>query len=517
LSLFGWGSSKSNGDFKDLHASKPPESAAPAPDPEYLGSSRTFKASHSTSDQADPSITLGNPGENEPEILKNVEDLLAKSDKVAPEDLASVPERIGYLKEVCGIDFGWGTSTMFQWVIEYTHIYTGLGWGATFIAICVLGRIVMFRAAVKGQEMSARMKEVQPILNPLREAYKEAVAARDQKTMNTVQAQMRAVTRESGISMWTIFKPLVYQIPFNFAGYRLSHAMGALPVPALHNEAIFWLNDLSMTDLWILPTVSAAITFLTMRMNINATGGAAAGSGQAAMQRVFQYVLPVISWAFLRWQPGVGQVFFLTQAISSALQVSAFSNNTARRMLGLAPHQKRTPGTTTIVSPSPTNPSPTPATTASSSTTTTAKAPTPTTPGLNNGMRFRRSSPSSPFSSPTAITSSSTTQSSSQSSSPPSQNHNPNSSPSAPYPTPKTKQSSSKPPSTIDKVIDNIKAPFTPAWDKVNQSLTKRDGERREKMKKMKNDNWEYKRRQEEEAERRRRNEWERERDKDGR
>jgi membrane protein insertase Oxa1/YidC/SpoIIIJ len=470
-----------------------------------LGSSRTFKASHSTSDQADPSIILGQPGQNEPEILKNVEDLLAKSDNVAPEDLASVPERIGYLKEVCGIDFGWGTSTMFQWVIEYTHVYTGLGWGATFIAICIVGRIVMFRAAVKGQEMSARMKEVQPILNPLREAYKEAVAARDQKTMNTVQAQMRAVTRESGISMWTIFKPLVYQIPFNFAGYRLSHAMGALPVPALHNEAIFWLNDLSMTDLWILPTVSAAITFLTMRMNIKATGGAAAGSGQAAMQRVFQYVLPVISWGFLRWQPGVGQVFFLTQAISSALQVSAFSNNTARRMLGLAPHQKRTPGASSPISPSPTNLASTPAATASSSTTTTAKAPTPTKPELNNGMRFRRSSPSSPSPSSASTPSSST----------PNPIPTPNSSSSAPYPTPKQSSSSSRPPSTIDKVLDNIKSPFTPAWDKVNQTLTKREGERREKMKKLKNDNWEYKRRQEEEAERRRRNEWERERDRD--
>jgi YidC/Oxa1 family membrane protein insertase len=406
---------------------------------------------------------------------------------VAPEDLGSVPERIGYLKEVCGIDFGWGTSTMFQWVIEYTHMYTGLGWGATFISVCVLGRILMFRAAVKGQEMSARMKEVQPVLNPLREAYKEAVAAKDQKTMNTVQAQMKAVTRESGISMWAIFKPLVYQIPFNFAGYRLSHAMGALPVPALHNEAIFWLNDLTLTDLWILPTVSAGITFVTMRMNINATGGAAAGSGQAAMQRVFQYVLPVVSWAFLRWQPGVGQVFFLTQAISSALQVTAFSNNTARRMLGLAPHVKRAPGASTTLS-SPTGPSPTP------TTTTTAPSTTTTPNSLNNGMRIRRSSPTSPSPSPSSTTP---------------QNPTPTISPTAPYPP--------TPPSTLDRVLDNIKSPFTPAWDKVNASLTKKNTERQEKAKKMKNDSWEYKRRQEEEVERKRRNEWENQREREER
>jgi YidC/Oxa1 family membrane protein insertase len=341
ISLFGWGSSSKPSpeqttspiSSQDLHISEP-GSRASAIEP-----TRSVRASHATSDSPDPSILQSAPpGTHEPEVLRSIEDSIAgPHGQAVDSDIASIPERVGYLKEVCGIDFGYGTTSIFQAIVENIHVYSGLSWGLSFIALTLVARTIMLRPVIRAQEMTLKMKEIQPILTPLREEYKAAIQSGDKIRMQTTSHQIRNVSRESGVSMIAVFKPLLYQLPLNFAGYRVGHAMGAIPVPALETESFLWMSNLAMSDPYILPAVVGSLVYLTIHLSIAQAPIPATGT-TASLQKAMKYGAPPISFVWLMWQPGILQVFFATQTTFSFLQQRLINNPTTRAWIGLPPN-----------------------------------------------------------------------------------------------------------------------------------------------------------------------------------
>ena len=297
-----------------------------------------MKASHGTSDQADPSFLQPvQPGDHEPAILKNLQDAISlphgsEAADVAQTDIASIPERIGYLKEVCGVDFGWGPTSIMQTILEHVHLYSGLSWTVSLVLMGVTARILMIRTTVRGQEMTAKMQGVQPVMAPLREEYKQAVANKDQTKMQTVGAQIRSVQRDAGISMFATFKPLLYQLPLSICGYRLTYAMSGVPVPALESESFLWLNNLSLADPWILPGCMAAMTYLTMSRSIKHNPAPTMKFAQ-----LLQYFLPFVTLAFMHWLPALVQVWFATLGAATYAQTLVLTNTAGRRFFKLPP------------------------------------------------------------------------------------------------------------------------------------------------------------------------------------
>jgi len=128
---FGWGESSSK-PFSEQHT--PPASPSPSHRARSLRECLVPRGhSHSQSFSRDVRYPRSfdlrpvPPGSHEPALLKNIETAIttphgpqAGIDKLAEVDIASIPERIGYLKEVCGMDFGWGTTSIFQWVLEHS-------------------------------------------------------------------------------------------------------------------------------------------------------------------------------------------------------------------------------------------------------------------------------------------------------------------------------------------------------------------------------------------------------------
>ncbi len=309
-----------------------------------LEPTRTVKATLGTSDSPDPSVLQPvPPGDREPAFLKSFEDTITTphgsnaATDIAEADLASVPERVGYLKEVCGIDFGWGTTTIFQYLVENLHIHAGLTWSVSSIGLTLLARTVLLRQAVQAQAMAAKMHEIQPILGPLRDAYKEAVANQDKAKIQAVGNQIRTVSRESGISMFATFKPMLFQLPLSFAGYRLGYHMGQLPVPSLETESFLWMNNLALADPWMLPLFVSSLTYLTLRASMAATAHVPATEGVTTMRSVLQFVLPAVSLFFIHWQCALVQLFFATQAVFSYLQASVLMSGSGRKLFKLPP------------------------------------------------------------------------------------------------------------------------------------------------------------------------------------
>ena len=50
------------------------------------------------------------------------------------ENILTMPENIGYLQKI-GLDYGYGPTSIMQWIVEHIHVYSGWGWGAFTLAI----------------------------------------------------------------------------------------------------------------------------------------------------------------------------------------------------------------------------------------------------------------------------------------------------------------------------------------------------------------------------------------------
>lgn len=344
LSLFGWGSSAKPNTEQRILESPPSDLKITEPSSSVLEPTRTVKATLGTSDSPDPAVIQPvSLGDHEPAFLKSFEESIATphaanaATDVAESDIASLPERVGYLKEVCDIDFGWGTTSIWQYLIENLHVHAGLTWGVSVVTLTLVARTLLVRGAIQQQEMSARMQEVQPILGPLRDSYKEAVANQDKVKIQAIGNQIRTVSRESGISMFATFKPILFQIPLSLAGYRLGYHMGHLPVPSLETENFLWITNLALADPWILPIFVSSLTYLTLRASTAATAHLPTTDGMATIRSALQYVLPFLSLFFVHWQPAISQLFFATQALCSYLQASFLFSKSGRQLFKLPP------------------------------------------------------------------------------------------------------------------------------------------------------------------------------------
>ncbi|KIV87156.1 hypothetical protein PV11_02721 [Exophiala sideris] len=342
ISLFGWGSSKPSG-TETASTSENLQGTLESPQT-LLEPTRTVKASHATAEAPDPTFTHPHPVSSvEPQALADLENAILKPHNTpAPElatDVASVPEGIGYLKDVCGLDFGWGPTAVMEFFYEHLHITAGLSWSSSIIALAVLTRIFLFPAAVGAAEQGARMKMMQPVLQPLRTKVAEALRENNRQVAIETQQQIRELSKESGVSLSKAFLPIIIQIPLQFGAFRLLRDCGTLPVPAFETEQWLWVENLSIGDAtYLLPLGAAAMTYFNI--SASSKGNAAA---PPAMQ-MLKLILPPISFVFLSFQPGATQLYFFVNGILSQIQITTIQNPWFRNWRNMTPLAPPTPG-----------------------------------------------------------------------------------------------------------------------------------------------------------------------------
>ena len=183
------------------------------------------------------------------------------------ETLSAIPERIGYLKEVCGIDFGWGTSSMMEMLLEHIHIYGDFTWAASIVLLAASSRLLIFIPSLRASDVSARFKAAKPIMDPVRHKIAECYKSKDYASMGEAKAKMDIIRKDYGLKTWKILLPAFIQIPVQFGGFRTLRNMAELPVPALEKENWLWTQDLTLGDpYFILPIANGAIIYLTIRV-----------------------------------------------------------------------------------------------------------------------------------------------------------------------------------------------------------------------------------------------------------
>ena len=352
LSLFGWGSNKASDDFSKAHADPTPSSqtidsaaqASTTPSQPSIESIRTVKASHSTSDAPEPT----NASNVEADALRTIENSVIHPENTTSTtgvvsdtpDLASVPEGLGYLKDVCGLDFGWGPTSVMQFILEHIHVSAGLSWSASIITMVFLLRAALFPLYLQASDTAARFQEIAPVIKELQAKSQAGLTNNDREAVQETQMQMREIRKESGVSFNKMFRPMFLQVPLGYGAWHILRQASTLPVPAFEAEHWLWLSNLAVADPWyIMPVATGALTWL----NLNTTQKAQVGQAQLPGMALIKNVTPVIAGTFLAFQPGSAQIYFLANGLIQQLQLTTLQNRASRRILRLHPMPNQAP------------------------------------------------------------------------------------------------------------------------------------------------------------------------------
>ncbi|OGE57148.1 hypothetical protein PENARI_c002G08950 [Penicillium arizonense] len=222
-------------------------------------------------------------------------------------DITTIPERIGYLKEL-GLDYGWGPSSMIQWLIEHVHIWTGMPWWASIVAAGVITRLLLLKPVMDAASMGAKMRNVKEETDPIRTRMVEGTRNGNQQDAQMARAELSEIHKREGIVAWKSFVPMA-QIPLGYGTFRVVRGMTSLPVPAVASESVAWINDLTIADpTYLLPVMSAAMLMVVLKK------GGEAGTMpvlNSSAGKALIYGLPTVSFVFMAFMPSALQLYFV--------------------------------------------------------------------------------------------------------------------------------------------------------------------------------------------------------------
>ena len=155
------------------------------------------------------------------------------------------------------VDYGWLTIIAKPLFLLLTWLHGLLGnWGWSIVALTVIIKAVFFPLAAASYRSMARMKQVAPRLQALKEKFGD-----DRQKLNQAMMEMY---RTEKINPLGGCLPMVVQIPVFIALYWVLLAS----VEMRGAPWILWVHDLSVRDpYFILPAVMMATMFLQIRLN----------------------------------------------------------------------------------------------------------------------------------------------------------------------------------------------------------------------------------------------------------
>ncbi|WP_153076488.1 membrane protein insertase YidC [Paraburkholderia bonniea] len=154
-------------------------------------------------------------------------------------------------------DYGWVTiiAKPLFWLLEKIHSYVG-NWGWAIVLLTVLIKAVFFPLSAASYKSMARMKEVTPRMQALRERFKG-----EPQKMN---AALMELYKTEKVNPFGGCLPVLIQIPVFISLYWVllsSVEMRGAPW-------ILWIQDLSQPDrFFILPVLMAASMFVQTKLN----------------------------------------------------------------------------------------------------------------------------------------------------------------------------------------------------------------------------------------------------------
>ncbi len=158
------------------------------------------------------------------------------------------------------VDFGWLgvlARPLFIW-LKWTYNHIVPNWGWAIVVQTLIINLALMPLRISQTKYALKMQRIQPQIKAIQERYKK-YGMRDPRKQE-MQKEIFALQQKEGVSMWGGCLPVIVQMPFLFAYYRmLGVALELRQAPWL------WIHDLSSADPYLILPILIIITGLAMQ------------------------------------------------------------------------------------------------------------------------------------------------------------------------------------------------------------------------------------------------------------
>lgn len=241
--------------------------------------------------------------------------LLGRDLVVAPEKRGKVTAKLYIGPEIVAdlaplakgldrtVDYGWLwiISVGLFWILRKLHQIFG-NWGWAIILITVLIKIVFYKLSESSGRSMAKLKEIMPKLQLLKERYGDDRQRLQQATMDLYKREKISPMNLGGCL------PILIQIPFFIALYYVL----VNAVELRHAPFVLWIRDLSIQDpFYVLPILMGATMLMQQRLT---------PTSLEPMQAKVMMIMPVVfSFLFATFPSGL-VLYWLMNNMLSILQ-----------------------------------------------------------------------------------------------------------------------------------------------------------------------------------------------------
>lgn len=268
-------------------------------------------------------------------ISEEIVDKLPSFEDEAITALNSVSSNeIGYLKSI-GLGQGWGPTSLVENMLEIAHVYTGLPWWGTIVAVTVGVRLFMIPLYVKASANAAKTSAIKPELDKAMSDLKNAVSTEDKLT--AIQFRKKLM-KENNIKMIHQLFP-VLQLPLAYGFFQGLRKMANYPVEGFSTGGAYWFEDLTNVDPYIgLQVLSAAFVIGLVKL-----GGETGASTLSKPMKNIMTLLPILSIVITKNLSSAVVLYFAVNSAFSFFQNVMITNKTFRKLVGIPAFVKRQP------------------------------------------------------------------------------------------------------------------------------------------------------------------------------
>lgn len=199
------------------------------------------------------------------------------------------------------VDYGWlwFIAGPIFWVMDQIYKFVG-NWGVSIILVTLLIKLGFYHLSATSYRSTARMQKLTPLLQRIREQYKDDRQKMSQETM--------ALYRREKVNPLSGCLPMIVQIPFFFSLYYvLLESVELRQAPF-----IFWIHDLSIKDpYYVLPLLMGITMFIQQKLNPTPAD---------PMQAKIMMFMPVMFTVFFLNFPAGLVLYWLTNNCLSIMQ-----------------------------------------------------------------------------------------------------------------------------------------------------------------------------------------------------
>jgi YidC/Oxa1 family membrane protein insertase len=277
---------------------------------------------YSSYDPNQQTFTLGYVGPDMT-LLPGAKLSLGSKIYVGPETTSSLKTLAPHLDMT--IDYGWlwPISVAIFWVMQQIYKVVG-NWGWSIVLVTLLIKLVFYKLSETSYRSMAKMRDLAPRLQAVRERYKDDKQKLGQATME--------VYRKEKVNPAGSCLPILIQIPFFIALYYvLIESVELRQAPF-----ILWIHDLSSKDpYYVLPILMGLSMFIQQKLN---------PPPPDPMQARVMMALPLLFTVLFAAFPAGLVLYWLVNNVLSILQqwyiMRRFEKNKAKKQIKLIKQKK---------------------------------------------------------------------------------------------------------------------------------------------------------------------------------